>query len=321
MRILEGATIVITGASSGIGRATAHAFAREGANLVLSARRADLLDQAVEECRGIGAAAVAVPADVTRPGDMVHLLDAAVDRFGRVDVWINNAGVGAVGWFEQVPLEATRRSIETNLLGAVNGAHAVIPHFIDRGRGVLINTCSVGSWVAPPLAVGYTAGKYGLAGLTEALRQDMRRFPGIQVCGVYPAFVDTPGLHHKGNYTGRRLIPGGPMQTPERIARVMVDVARHPRGRVPVGLLPVLGRIAYAVAPDLVGGAMFAGVQMALKAGAPARSTPGNLFQPPPDRKGVHGSRRQMAGLEPWIAGAGALGGMALGALAVRARR
>lgn len=322
MEHLEGATVVITGASSGIGRATAHAFAREGANVVLSARREEMLREAADECRSLGARAIAVPSDVTIPGDMVHLLDAALDAFGGVDVWVNNAGVGAIGWFEEVPLSVHRRVIETNLIGPLNGAHAVLPHFIDHGRGVLINTCSVGSWVAPPLAVGYTAAKFGIAGLTEALRQDMRRHRGVHVCGIYPTFVDTPGLVHKGNYTGRDVKPGGPMQKPERIARVMVDVARKPRGRVPVGLMSWLGRIGYAMAPDLIGGVMVAGVELALARAEPAADTPGNLFKAPWDHRGVHGSAgpAEPMGMAPWLAGIGAVGGLALGALAVRTR-
>lgn len=310
---LDGATVVIAGASSGIGRATARAFAAQGARLVLAARRRDMLEDAAAECRRAGGDAIAVPADVTSPSDMRHLLDAAIDRYGGVDVWINNAGVGAVGWFEDVPLDAHRRTIETNLLGPLNGAHAVLPHFIDRGRGVLINTNSIGAWVYPPGAVAYAAAKAGLHGLTEALRHEMRRHPGVHVCAIYPSFVDTPGLKHAGNYTGRTLNPRGPMQSPERIARLMVDLAAHPRRRVPVGLPTLLGRVAYALAPDLVGRAMLAGVEMALARATPGRNGSGNLFGPPQDRMAVRGGGQSLL---PLAVGLGAAGLLAAGALA-----
>lgn len=291
LRSLRNATVVVVGASSGIGRATARAFAAEGANLVVAARRDDMLRDVVDECRRTGGRAVAVRTDVTDPGALRYLVDAAIDAFGGIDVWINNAGVGAVGWFEEVPLAAHRRVLETNLLGALHGTHAVIPHFIDRRRGVLINTASIGSWMAPPLAVSYTAAKFGLRGLTEALRQDMRRFPGIQVAAVYPAFVDTPGLRHFGNYTGLKLDMAMPMQRPETVAQVMVEVARNPRGTAPVGILPLLGRIAFALAPDLVGAAMFHGVRFALARAEPGPDDPGNLFGPPPDRLTTRGQK------------------------------
>ncbi len=320
LRTLQDATVVICGASSGIGRATARAFARRGANVVVAARRGDMLEDVVRECREAGGDGLAVPADVTDPGSIRHLVDAAIDAFGGIDVWINNAGIGAVGWFEEVPLAAHRRVLETNLMGALHGAHAVIPHFIDRGRGVLINTASVGSWTAPPLAASYTAAKFGLRGLTEALRQDMRRFPDIHVAAVYPYFVDTPGLAHFGNYTRRSLNVAGPMQRPETVAGVMVDVALRPRGTASVGLMPVLGRIAYALAPDLLGGAMFQGVRFALSRAEPGRNDPGNLFGPPPDRLKAGGGARRGLGSVPSWAVAGAAGLAAL-AVAGRARR
>jgi len=312
---LAGSVVVITGASSGIGRATAHAFARQGARLVLAARRTDMLEEAARECRHLDAAAVAVPADVTDPADMRHLLDEAVSAFGRVDIWINNAGVGAVGWFERVPLAAHRRVIETNLLGPLHGAHAVLPHFIDRGRGVLINTVSAGGWAATPASAAYVASKFGLRGLTEALRHDMRRYPGIHICGLYPTFVDTPGLRHAGNYTGRRLDPKGPMQRPERIAKIMVDVARRPDGTVPVGLASRLARIAYALAPDLLGGAMLTGIEYALRRAPAAPPSDGNLFHPPGDRLAIRGRTSRGEPVDPWLAVMGVAGTALLGGM------
>ncbi|WP_114393345.1 SDR family oxidoreductase [Oleisolibacter albus] len=320
---LDGATVVIVGASSGIGRATAHAFARDGANLVLAARGTEKLDRAAAECRALGAEAVAVTADATDDADMRRLVDTAVDHFGGIDVWINNAGIGAVGWFEQVPLAAHRRVIEVDLIGALNGSHAVLRYFVQQGHGVLINTCSSGSWFAPPMAAAYTAAKYGLRGLTEALRQDMRRHPGIAVAAIYPSFVDTPGLRHFANYTGRRLRPGGPLQTPERVARAMVRLARHPRGRLPIGLSSSLARLAFALAPDLSGGLMEAGFRRAVeRAEAEPSGKPetGNLFDVPDDDLGVHGGAQRGGGTTPWLVAAGAIGGMALAAAATARR-
>jgi len=271
--------VVLTGASSGIGRAAALAFAREGARLALAARSEGALEDTARLCRLMGAETLTLPTDVTVPMDMAALRDAALNRWGRIDIWINNAGIGALGWFEEVPAEAHRRVLETNLTGPLNGAAVVMPHFVRRGRGVLINTVSIGGWVAPPLAAAYTAAKFGLRGLTEALYQDYRRFPGIHVCGLYPTFVDTPGLVNKGNYTGRALVPKGPMQTPEHVAARMLDLAERPRRSMTVGWSARLGEAAYAHAPELVGGLLFRFVQASLAKGEPARRTSGNLFE------------------------------------------
>ncbi|HYC05272.1 MAG TPA: SDR family oxidoreductase [Azospirillaceae bacterium] len=271
--------VVLTGASSGIGRAAALAFAREGARLALAARSEDALEDTARLCRLMGAETVALPTDVTVPMDVAALRDAALNRWGRIDVWINNAGIGALGWFEEVPAEAHRRVVETNLVGPLNGAAVVMPHFVRRRRGVLINMVSVGGWVAPPLAAAYTAAKFGLRGLTEALYQDYRRFPGIHVCGLYPSFVDTPGLVNKGNYTGKALVPRSPMQTPEHVAARMLDLAEKPRRSMTVGWSARLGEAAYAHAPELVGALLFRFVQASLAKGQPAETTSGNLFE------------------------------------------
>ena len=121
--------VVITGASSGIGRACAHAFARDKARIVLAARERRPLEDVAAECRSLGAQALVVPADVADADAMRELVAAAIERFGAIDVWLNNVGIGAVGRFDVTPIGAHRRVVEVNLLGQINGAHAVLPHF------------------------------------------------------------------------------------------------------------------------------------------------------------------------------------------------
>ncbi|GGF24569.1 SDR family NAD(P)-dependent oxidoreductase [Hymenobacter cavernae] len=163
---LQDAVVVITGATSGIGRATALTFARKGATLVLAARRADVLAEVVAECENFGGRALAVPTDTTDAGAVRYLAEAAHEfGEGRIDIWINNAGSGAVGRFEEVPLAAHEQVLHLNLFGYLYGAHAVLPYFRQQGRGTLLNVVSLGAWLPEPYTASYSASKYGLRGL------------------------------------------------------------------------------------------------------------------------------------------------------------
>src|SRR5215208_5801962 len=253
MESLREATVVITGASSGIGLATARAFANRGANVVLAARRRELLEQAARDCEELGARALAVPTDVTDPDQVRELADAAINAFGGIDVWVNNAGTSMWGPFEEIPLESQSRLVELNLLSAINGSHAVLPHFFERdGRGVIVNVSSIFGRVPMPFAASYTASKAGLAGLTEALRAELAPRSEIEVCGVYPAHVDTPTYLNSANYTGRALRPVPPVVPPERVAERLVGLALRPRRSVRVGALHALA-LPYGIAPDAAG--------------------------------------------------------------------
>ncbi len=269
--------IVITGASSGIGRATALAFAQQRARLVLAARGAEALERVAAQCARLGAQAIAVPTDVTDAKAVRALAGAALRRFGGIAVWINNVGVGAVGRFEATPMEAHRRVVEANLLGHMHGAHAVLPHFRAQRSGVLINMISLGGWVATPYAGAYTASKFGLRGWSASLRAELSDLPGVHVCDVCPTFVDTPGLRHGANYTGRKLSPPPPLD-PDAVANAVVRLARRPRPTLWLGAGSLAGRLAQSAAPATTGRI---GKWVADRALARAERAPisqGNLF-------------------------------------------
>jgi short-subunit dehydrogenase len=289
---LNDIAVVITGGSSGVGRATAHAFARRGANVVLTARAAGPLEDAAAECEALGGRAVAFPADVTSPDAMRRVADVAVGHFGGLDVWVNNAGLGAVGRFHEVPIEAHRRVVETNLIGYLHGAHAALPHFIEQEQGVLINNVSIGGFIPTPYAASYAASKFGVRAFSNSLRQELRAWPDIHVCAVYPFFMDTPGVQHGANYTGRALQPAPPVYAPEKTAEAIVNLAERPRRQVMVGAIARLAKLEYQLAPRLVEWGLARFTEAYLSRAEPSPVTAGNLYEPMPEQAGLHGGWR-----------------------------
>jgi short-subunit dehydrogenase len=293
-RQLKGATVVVTGASSGIGKATALAFAAEGAYVVVAARRARALEHVVHEIENKGGCALAVPTDVTNPQAVAQLAQIAADHFnGRIDVWFNNAGVGAVGSFTDVPLAVHEEVVRINLLGCIHGAYAALPYFKKQNSGVLINMNSAGAWLPTAYAAAYSASKFGLRGFSEALRAELKDYPGIHICDVFASFVNTPGFEHAANYTGHILKPAPPVLSPLKVARTVVKLAQNPKARRIVGWPVNLARLGYALTPAFSTLFMKWSLDHYFKKAQPVPLTEGHILGSSPQGQGVFGKGRR----------------------------
>jgi short-subunit dehydrogenase len=286
---LKSSTVVITGASSGIGKAAALLFAKEGANLVLAARSETILQELASQCQAIGGDAIAVKTDVSDKESVLDLAQVAIDFYGRIDVWINNAGVGAIGEFQETPLKAHEQVIKTNLLGPLYGSYAVLPYFIRQRAGVIINTNSTGGHVGNPYTVAYSASKFGLRGLSEALRFELKKFPHIEVCDIFAGLVDGPAHSHAANYIGKEIRPAKPLVNPEKMAAAMVRLAKNPKPSIHLGVQDRLGRFGHSILPGLTGWIMNKVLRNYFKRAKAIAPSNGNLFAPDYSKTTIHG--------------------------------
>jgi short-subunit dehydrogenase len=286
---------VVTGATSGIGRATALAFARHGARLALVARDADRLADLAGECRQQGGEALVVPADVADPAAVARVRAEAVRRFGRVDVWVNGASVGIAARFGDEPVDEVRRLVDTNILGCVNGSRTALEQFRAQGGGTLVNVSSLLGLAPNPLVSTYVMSKFAVRGLTLSLQEGPGREPGIHVCCVLPGPVDTPFFERAGNHTGLRLRAIAPAAAPERLAAKIVSCARarRPRREVTVGLTGHALHAGHRLAPRTTERLVArASARLIVRKDELVPDTSGALFDPQPDLARVHGPWR-----------------------------
>lgn len=279
--------VVITGASSGIGRGAARAFAIRGDSVVLAARTRQNLDRVAAECRELGAAALAVPTDVSDEHAVQQLATRAVEEFGRIDAWVNVAAVWSYGRFEDTPSPVFRQIVDTTLFGQIHGARAVLPHFRDQGRGVLVNIASLYGRLSSPYVSPYVTSKWGLLGFSEVLRQELRDTPDIAVCTVLPGAVDTPIYRHAANYIGRDIRPLPPVTSPQRVVDAVLRCVDRPKAQVIVGQTHHLGAWAHQVAPRLYDRLVGPVVHLGVLQKTPTQAHDGNVFVPCPDASGV----------------------------------
>ncbi|MFC0681642.1 SDR family oxidoreductase [Lysobacter korlensis] len=275
--------VVITGASSGIGRATALRFAKSGAALMLAARGQDGLDSVAAECAELGAETETRSVDVTDEDAMLELAQQTVARFGRIDVWVNNAAVGVFGPIDELPTEAIRRVLDVNILGYVYGVRAVLPQLKRQGTGVIINVSSLTAPIPQPYTAPYSMSKAAVRSLSASVRSELRLggHAGVRVCTVMPPAIDTPFFDNAANYTGRRARAMPPVYPPEKVARTILRLSRMPRREVIVGAIGSSFVQQGKLAPGMMERSMAAMVENThLSKNEPVARTSGNLFAP-----------------------------------------
>ncbi len=295
---LKDKVIVITGASSGIGRATALRLAEKCAKVVACARREEPLHSLQQECERLRGECEVCVTDVTDLADLERAVRHAVDRFGRIDGFVNNAGSFMVGKFEDTPSEAVRQLLEVNLFGVMNGCRAVLPHFRAQGRGVLVNVASVYGDVPGPFVSAYVASKFAVRGFSASLRQELLG-SGIEVCTVLPAAIDTPLYEHSPNYSGLEIKPIPPLYPPEKVAKVICRVLVRPDDEVFAGGAGPVFSAVHKVMPETQERMMAKVVEHQHFTDQPAPATHGSLYHPMDAGQTAGGGYR--GGLRQWV--------------------
>jgi NAD(P)-dependent dehydrogenase (short-subunit alcohol dehydrogenase family) len=278
-RVLEGSTVVVIGASSGVGRAAARQFAGHRAQLVLVGRNGDHVEAVAAECRARGATAVPVVADVGNAAQVQHVADVALATFGRVDTWVNVAAGLLAGPIDQLPLAEIEQLVRTNVMGSVIANRTAIAAIGDTPHGVIVNVSSLLGVVPNPVVPAYTMTKAAIRSLSLCLHHSPLR-SHIRVCTVLPGPIDTPMFDQAGNHVGRRLRSVPPACAPERAAAVIVGCARRPRRQVPVGFTARIVLLGTSVWPALTERMVARYSGRLLLTGESAPATAGNLFEP-----------------------------------------
>jgi short-subunit dehydrogenase len=233
---ISGSTYVIAGASSGLGRGVAEELGRYHANVVLAARRTDILNEIAAIIKSNGGNAHVVTTDVSQLKDVENLAAEAIKTYGKVDVWINMAGVGAVGQAWKIPAEDQARVIDVNIKGVIYGSREAVDIFRKQGKGVLVNIGSIDSEVPNAYQAAYSSSKAAVRSYSLALGQELRldNAKDIKVVVIEPWAVDTPFWIHSANYTGK-MPKFAAMDEPPKVVNAIIRKSVRPKKIVPVG--------------------------------------------------------------------------------------
>ncbi|MGE4514278.1 MAG: SDR family oxidoreductase [Chryseobacterium sp.] len=285
---LRGKTVVITGGSSGVGRAAAEAFALEGCNIVVAARGKEALDETVSLCRDLGVAALGVPTDVSVAADVQNLANKALQFNGRIDIWLNNAGVMASGKFEEIPMDINEQVIKTNLFGYMHGAYSVLPIFKKQNEGILINNVSIGGFMPAPYSAVYSSTKFGIRGMMECLHGEISDFPNVHICNLYPQIQRSTGNMHSAKFSGLDFKIPPFASDPRDTAAKFVELAKNPQKEMFPDITSRILTGLYGLFPKPIINTASAGMRLMMKLkNAPSDS--GNVLEPSSEPHRIYG--------------------------------
>jgi len=287
-RSLQGKTVVVTGGSSGVGRATVEAFALEGCNIVIAARGQEALDETLNLCNELEVKAIAVATDVSKAEEVDNLVKRAILEFGRIDIWVNNAGVMASGKFEEIPMSLNEQVIKTNLFGYMHGAYSVLPIFKEQNEGILINNVSIGGFMPAPYSAVYSATKFGIRGMMECLQGEISDFTDIHIANLYPQIQRSTGNAHSAKYSGLDFKVPPFAADPRDTAAKIVQLAKEPKKDLFPDFTSRLLVNVYGMFPKAIINTASAGMRMMmkLKNGEP---TSGNILESSPEPHQIYG--------------------------------
>ena len=282
--------VLVTGASSGIGRATAHRIADSGGRLVLASRSASALEQVRQECVARGAADVlVVPTDVGDREAVDELFATAIRDLGRVDGVVHAAGALAYGRFEDIPAEVFDRTLTTNVVGTANVARSALRVFGEQGGGSLVVVGSVLGKMTSAFMAPYASSKWAVHGLVRTLQIEARRTPGVGITIVSPGGVNTPIYNLAGSYTGRAGQPPPPVDQPEKVAAAIVKALESPRREVSVGLANPVMVLGFRLLPAVFDVLVTPLMRRLGQSRHRVQPGPGNVLEPPAEGHAVRG--------------------------------
>lgn len=273
-----GKNVVITGASSGVGRAAAEAFALQGCNIVAVARGQKGLDEVLEYCRGLNVQAIGVSADMSIAEDVQKVTRQALAMGGKIDIWINNAGVMASGKFEEIPMEIHQQVLKTNLFGYMHGAYNAIAVFKKQDQGILINNVSIGGFMPAPYSAVYSASKFGIRGMMECLQGELSNRKDIHICNLYPQLQNSTGNLHSAKYSGFDMKIPFIASDPRDTAQRMVELAQHPKKDLFPDLRAAALTSTYRLFPKMVINSASAALRVKMKRNKEKEDDPGNVL-------------------------------------------